>query len=340
MNSIAVARAADNSVMRFATTYAGLGLFFGWYAAGYFRRHPVSPVERMTLYLCLMLLLGLSMAPGFQGIRAKLRERLHGVAGALIVVLFLLTPYLLYAGGTGDFRWPAFGKLFALCAVPAGLLALAPPRRPDRLNLQDALVLLWLILPVLFGLVGGIWSVPENLDFMVRLFLLAVGSWSFLIVRGVEGSGYDFVFSMPLAGDSLLGFAGFAAVALPLGFALRFIAWNPQWRGILPFLQDYATIFLFIALLEELFFRGLLQNLLEGSLGSRYRAQGVAAAIFGLSHIRHAPYPNWRYVALATIAGWFYGTAWRRHRSLMASALTHALVDTAWRTWLTLPPMF
>ena len=29
----------------------------------------------------------------------------------------------------------------------------------------------------------------------------------------------------------------------------------------------------------------------------------VASLIFGLSHIFHAPYPNWKYVLLATIAG-------------------------------------
>ena len=41
--------------------------------------------------------------------------------------------------------------------------------------------------------------------------------------------------------------------------------------------------------------------------------------------------------ALATVAGWFYGSAYRAHRSLMASAITHALVDTLWRTFFTLP---
>ncbi len=118
---------------------------------------------------------------------------------------------------------------------------------------------------------------------------------------------------------------------------LRFIAWHPQWRGAPAFAADFLTLFLFVALAEELFFRGLLQNLLEGSFHSRYGAQAVTAILFGLSHIRHAPFPNWRYVALATVAGWFYGAAYRKHRSLMASATTHALVDTLWRTFLTLP---
>ena len=39
------------------------------------------------------------------------------------------------------------------------------------------------------------------------------------------------------------------------------------------------------------------------------------------------------YVALASLAGWFYGAAFRSGGNLIASSLTHALVDTAWRTW-------
>lgn len=135
--------------------------------------------------------------------------------------------------------------------------------------------------------------------------------------------------------DAFESFAWFAAVGLPAGFAFHFITWKPQWRGFAGFIADYAIIFLFVAVAEELFFRGLLQNLLEKTIHSRSGAQALASILFGLSHIRHAPAPNWRYVILASIAGWFYGWAYVKH-SLMASATTLALVDTIWRTWLTL----
>jgi membrane protease YdiL (CAAX protease family) len=52
-------------------------------------------------------------------------------------------------------------------------------------------------------------------------------------------------------------------------------------------------------------------------------------------HILHAPFPNWRYVALATVAGWFYGSAFVASGNLLAPALTHAAVDTLWRTFFT-----
>jgi membrane protease YdiL (CAAX protease family) len=320
----------------FLALLAALALFFGWYATVQLRRYPVGGPQAAAIYLCFLLLVALYLAPGFAVPRAWLARRFRGVRGAAVSVLIFLLPYLIYCAGTGDFRLHAFAKLAALAALPLGLFAVFPVSHPQRLNWQDLLVLLWLFLPVLAHLISGIWNVPVNLDFMARLFLVGVGAWSFLIQRGVESAGYDFTISPAILQDALISFAGFSVVAIPLGFALHFIAWNPQYRGIGDLLASYVTIFLFVAIAEELFFRGLLQNLLEGTLGSRNGAQAIASVLFGLSHIQHAPFPNWRYVALATVAGWFYGMAYRKHRSLMASAGTHALVDTLWRTWFTL----
>jgi membrane protease YdiL (CAAX protease family) len=63
--------------------------------------------------------------------------------------------------------------------------------------------------------------------------------------------------------------------------------------------------------------------------------QLIASLIFGLFHILHAPVPNWRYVILASIAGWFYGAAYRSGGTLFSSILVHATVDTVWRAFLT-----
>ncbi len=90
--------------------------------------------------------------------------------------------------------------------------------------------------------------------------------------------------------------------------------------------------FFFVAIPEELFFRGLLQNMLEARIGHP-KSLFVAAIIFGLSHF-NKPLPfNWRYVLLATIAGLFYGRAWRSGRRLFASGITHTLVDVVWGLW-------
>jgi membrane protease YdiL (CAAX protease family) len=321
----------------FVIWFLALCAFFAWYAAIELRRHPLPIGQIVAIYSCLSILLALYLAPGFFVLRKWLTDRVKGFRGGLVCVGLFLFPYLVYAAGTGDFRPGALLRLLALVGLPIGLFSVTQIRHPRRMNWQDVLILLWIVVPVLTGQIGGIWNVPVNLDFMVRLFLVGAGSWSFLIFRGVENAGYEFHFSWQTLRSSLMNLGGFTAIGLPLGLALPFVGWHPQWRGFGSFAADFLGVFLFIAVAEELFFRGLLQNLLEGSLHSRYGAQAIAAILFGLSHIRHAPYPNWRYVALATVAGWFYGSAWRSHHSLMASATTHALVDTLWRTFLTLP---
>ena len=88
---------------------------------------------------------------------------------------------------------------------------------------------------------------------------------------------------------------------------------------------------LFIAVPEELLFRGIIQNLLEKEIGRPGLALGVAAVIFGAAHLNNGPSPDWRYFLLATLAGMVYGRAYARTRNLMAPALVHTLVDVAWR---------
>ena len=287
----------------FFALYAALAIFFGWYARVEIRRYPVGAASAAGIYVCFLLIAGLYLAPGFASLRAFLKQR---VAAWLAVAVFLL-PYLIYAAGTGDFRWRALAKLASIVAVPIAVFALAPVANPQRINWQDIFVLTWMYVPVQFHLTSGIWNVPVNLDFMARLFIVAAGAWAFLIVRGVKDAGYDYGVSGAILRDALVSFVGFSVIAIPLGFGLRFIAWNPQVRGVPQLLADYVTIFLFVAVAEELFFRGLLQNLLEGTLGSgdaaRNGAQAIVSVLFGFSHIQHAPAPNWRYVALATVAG-------------------------------------
>jgi membrane protease YdiL (CAAX protease family) len=87
---------------------------------------------------------------------------------------------------------------------------------------------------------------------------------------------------------------------------------------------------------EELFFRTWVQNLLERRLGRR-GALVIASLLFGLSHFNKrnpgSAHFNWRYVLLATIAGIFYGRAWRENRRITASGITHTCVDWLWYLW-------
>ncbi len=320
----------------FAALTTALALIFAFVASGYARRYALPISTTTAIYGCFLLLLIFVIVPGMSGSRHIVDKALARYRHAVYALLPIwCLPYLVYGAGTGDLHWNGLARL-VFVALPVLLIYhLVPVPDITRFAWQDAAVAVWLILGVLGHALKNVWNVPVNLDFFGRLFVIALASWSWIFVRGLPDSGYDFAISVKIAKAAVFNFAGFAVIAIPAGLALHFISWNPRWRGSTAFFLDYVEIFLFIALLEELFFRGFLQNLISNSLGSWQRGQILAACLFGLFHILHAPFPNWRYIALATVAGWFYGSAYRQSGSLMASSLVHAAVDTVWRTWLT-----
>jgi hypothetical protein len=132
----------------------------------------------------------------------------------------------------------------------------------------------------------------------------------------------------------LLWLAAYAPIAVALGLWLGFLHFHPLIPSALQVPLTWLFTFFFIAVPEELFFRGWMQNLLERRVG-RVWALLITSALFGLSHFnKRATHFNGRYVLLATLAGIFYGLAWRQERRIGASAITHASVDTIWSVWL------
>ena len=279
----------------------------------------LAPLAQASLYACFVLLLVAAAAPAFMRPRAR-----------WLPILWFV-PYLIYAVACHDFRWLALARLAAIALPPLALYLVLPVRNLAALNWQDGIAWLWLSLPILFRWLAGIWTVPSNLDFMGRLFMIMVAAWLWVWIRPVPGIGYSFAITLRTLRAAGLNFLFFAAIAIPASLALGFTRWNPRWPGAAGFLIEYLEIFVFIAWLEELLFRGFLQTLIGG-----VRGQVIASIIFGFSHILNGHAPNWRYVALASIAGWFYGTAFRKGGNLMASSMTHALVDTVWRTFFLL----
>jgi len=157
---------ASRRWLPFALLFAALALFFAWYEIIEFPRYSIGVLPAVAIYACLLLLVVLCLAPGFAVSRQWLSRHVRGPLGASSSIAVFLLPYLIYSAGTGDFRWWACGRLLAFVAIPFGLFAAAPVRHSERMNWQDGLILLWILTPVLFGKIGGIWNVPVNLDFM------------------------------------------------------------------------------------------------------------------------------------------------------------------------------
>ena len=250
----------------------------------------------------------------------------------------LCVPYLLVTCSAGVFRWGWFALYALLPVAIAGLLGQA--RRVDETsqtgNWRDFLVLAALGLAVDLRWFEGAW--PAHLAIFNKMILLDAGIYGFIGVRKLEGAGFDLRLRLRDAGIGLRELCFYTPIALALGLSLGFLHVHPTgldaWPGIAPIAGAWIFTFFFIAVPEELFFRGWLQNLLERRMG-RTPALLVTAVLFGLSHFnKRALFFNWRYVLLAAVAGIFYGRAWRSERRVGASAITHASVDTIWSLWL------
>jgi uncharacterized protein len=240
-------------------------------------------------------------------------------------------PYFIAAHATRYFQW---WFVAAYAAVPIGLAVLLwraslndPEQRGDW---RDLLVLAILGLVVEFRQFEPAW--PLHLRSLNRLLLLDTGLYGFLVVRQLTNVGFNL---RPRLRDVWIGFrelALYAPIAVPLGLGLGFLHFHPVMPGFERFLLSWFSIFAFVALLEETYFRGWMQNVLSRYLPGDWGLV-VTAVLFGLSHFNKGAAFNWRYVLMATIAGIFYGRAWRQDHRLVASAITHASVDTIWLLW-------
>jgi membrane protease YdiL (CAAX protease family) len=251
----------------------------------------------------------------------------------ICIPALLCIPYTLTAKSFGVFHWK---WLLVYALLPVGIaLVLEQARSEDagrRGNWRDFVVLLVLGLAVDLRWLEPAW--PQGLAALGKVLLLDAGIFGFLVVRRLDGVGFDLRLTRKDVLRGLGEFALYAVIAVPLGLWLGFLHFHAVFPSPLRAIAAFVFTFLFIAIPEELFFRGWLQNLLERGIG-RMLSLMLTSVIFGLAHWnKRAVHFNWRYVLIAAIAGVFYGRAWRAQRRVGASALTHASVDTTWSLWL------
>lgn len=245
--------------------------------------------------------------------------------------LFVL-PYVILAAAHHIFRVEWFGLYAALPVVMAWLMTQAAAADPEqRGNWRDALILLTLGLTVDLRWLDVAW--PSGLRGLGNVLLVDSGLYAFLGIRHLSGTGFDFHLRWGDWKTGLRELLFFAPAVLILGIWLGFIQPHRNMPALGKAVLTWVGIFVFVAVPEELFFRAWVQNLLERRIG-RTSALVVASLLFGLSHFnKRSTHFNWRYVLLASIAGIFYGRAWRRHRRVPASTITHATVDWLWTWW-------
>jgi membrane protease YdiL (CAAX protease family) len=254
------------------------------------------------------------------------------VALRLSLPALLVVPYAMVAIAAHIFQWTWLALYAVLPVAIAWLLLRAARSDPQqRGDWRDAFILLVLGLAVDLRWFESAW--PGGLRALNELLLVDAGLYGFLAIRQLSGTGFDFHLSWSDWRTGLRELVYFAPAVIVLGLALGFIHPHRNLPGIGGTLLRWVAIFFFTAVPEELFFRAWVQNLLERRVGPR-AALGIASILFGLSHFnKRSAHFNWRYVLLASIAGIFYGRAWRENRRVPASTITHATVDWLWGLW-------
>jgi hypothetical protein len=291
--------------------------------------HLATPANLFAAALTLIPFLAVAFFPEWAAARVRALPQWTQLASPVLLCI----PYISVACGAGFFRWHWLALYAALPVAVAVLLWQAS--RVDveqRGNWRDLLVLAVLGLAVDLRWFEGAW--PPHLDIFNKVLLLDAGIYGFVLIRQLSGTGFDLRLGLRDLRIGLREAAIYTPIALALGLSLGFLHLHAGWPAPGRAAFAWFFTFFFIAVPEELYFRGWMQNLLEKRMG-RYGALFLTGCIFGLAHFnKRAATFNWRYVLLAALAGISYGRGWREQRRVGASAVTHATVDAIWSLWL------
>jgi uncharacterized protein len=309
--------------------WAALTLTGALYGAwqGYGGREFAATLTAFAFYFLVMLLFAA------RGVDNGLAARCGSGSGYLLGVAAFLV-YLIYVFGTNTFGFERAAVALVLIFAPLALAASAKQKPPGVW--QDFLILagLWVFIKFFSKIAPPNWLFPfpgGRLAYVFTVLLcLNIALATFVLLRRVNSLGYSIGWGRHWGFFVLASFIVFGCIAIPLGQAIHFIQFAPHWSEwrSLPLLS--LGILFFTAWPEEFLFRGLLQSMLARASKNELAGWWTASIMFGFSHITNMHFPNWRYVILATIAGFFYGWTWRKTGSIFASALVHAGVDVMW----------
>jgi membrane protease YdiL (CAAX protease family) len=270
--------------------------------------------------------------PGFEASRGWLAG-FSKPRAAWILTASAIAPWLVYSLATGEARATHFAVLL-LIAFLVSFWYVVLPARP----LVDALFLIALGAIYLSKSFDWVYVSPipkQALSPLGHAMLIRTGALAILIIRGNANAEFRF---LPNRSEWMTGLRYFA-LALPVAglayWALGLLHLRAHPLNVLQALGTFLGVLWFVALSEEFFFRGLLQQWLEGWTHNTTTALITASVIFGSAHLGfHRIFPNWRWAIVAAILGLFLGLAWRSARSVQASMVTHALIVTVWRVFL------
>ena len=272
------------------------------------------------------------LALGSEKARARL-DRFSPAAVALLLTASAVAPYCAASLALKSFDWHALGWIAGLAGAASFWYVWLPHKAPS-----DVLFLFFMAVVAVMKVFHQLYVSPHPklpLDVLGQLMWIRTGVFAMLSVRRVRGVGFGF---WPEAREWKIGamyYALFLPVAAALAWAIGFAKPHlpaPGWERIsLLAIGTFFGILWVVALGEEFFFRGLLQQWISAWMSSEWSGLAMTSLLFGSVHLWFRTFPNWRFAALAAVAGLFYGLAFREGRGIRASMVAHALTVTTWR---------
>ena len=329
--------AMPNSLGRFRAVLSAGWTLLGLGAWLYARAKNVPAGTAFAIAAAFLVEFPFYLSPGFDAVRGRVarlgRTRLAGLLTASAVL-----PYLIYSLPLASFRFDAFFLVLGIAGIISFWYLVLPVRA-----WSDAALLILLTAILLSGVFDWVYVSPipkVSISVLGHIMLIRTAAWTMLEIRssGIHSSVDARFRFWPSLNDWLTGLQYFAFL-LPVagvvywGLGLVRLRPHPLNPGLA--LATFFGILWVVALSEEFFFRGLLQPWISRWTGSARAGLVLASLLFGSAHLgfQHH-FPNWRFATVAAIAGFFYGLAWQRERSVQASMVTHALTVTLWRVFL------
>lgn len=290
-------------------------------AAIYARAKGIPAGTAFPLALAFLIELPFFLLPAFSA------ERLRNPA---ILAGSCVLPYLAYSLPTGEFTVAGLLLLTAIAAAIAFWFRILP-----RSRWADLLFLALVAAVYLSKVFDRIYlsPIPKAAPYLGHIMLIRASATAVLAIRGDIAARFRF---LPSAAEWLAGLRWSLPLLAASGGTLWAVGlWRPRPHPNLALgLAQFIGILWVVALSEEFFFRGLLQQWLEDILGNPVAALLVTSLMFGSVHLGfHGVFPNWRFAIVAVVFGLFCGLAWRERRSVQASMVAHAVGATLYRVF-------
>ncbi len=212
---------------------------------------------------------------GQPDVNKLMQEYVHvGNEKALIFPVFLIILLFSYLIIHGNTPFEGSAGLFIFLFLFPVLMFLS--FRKTKVVWSDFVVLLLFLIPATIISFKGNTSLPykgSGFSSIYKIITILATVYAFGVIRRIQDIGFYPMFNLKFLGIAVFSWLTFLGFALIIGLIFSFIAPNPfesfSVNSIPSGVKELIRVFIGTALFEELFFRGLMQNMLAKKIGQQ-----------------------------------------------------------------------